>query len=57
MISTLLAVLRSLSCDFAITKYSVRLRLGFSTRHSTAIKGLMFCVQRDKYIDSEACSR
>lgn len=42
IISTFVAVLRSFSCDRALTRYSVRLRLGFSTRHSTQISGLMF---------------
>mmetsp|Transcript_28823 Transcript_28823/g.73509 ORF Transcript_28823/g.73509 Transcript_28823/m.73509 type:complete len:285 (-) Transcript_28823:647-1501(-) len=46
MISTLLAVERSLNCDRALTRYSVRLRLGFSTRHSTQMSGLMFWLRR-----------
>mmetsp|Transcript_27381 Transcript_27381/g.74055 ORF Transcript_27381/g.74055 Transcript_27381/m.74055 type:complete len:220 (-) Transcript_27381:745-1404(-) len=46
MISTLLAQLRSLNCDLALTKYSVRLRLGFSTLQSTAMRGLMFWLRR-----------
>lgn len=42
MISTLVAVLRSLNWLRALTRYSVRLRLCFSTMHSTQISGLMF---------------
>eukprot|EP00967_Tisochrysis_lutea_P004282 scaffold5050_cov18-Tisochrysis_lutea.AAC.4 len=34
------------TCDLALTKYSVRLRLGFSTLQSTAMRGLMFCSER-----------
>ena len=40
MISTDVAVLLSLNCDLAFTKYSVLLRLCFSTWHSTHISGL-----------------
>lgn len=46
MISTLVAVLRSLNCDRALTRYSVRLRLCLSTWHSTQISGLMFWLRR-----------
>jgi hypothetical protein len=45
-ISTDVAVLRSLNCDRALTRYSVRLRLCFSTWHSTQISGLMFWLSR-----------
>ena len=45
-ISTEVAVLRSLNCDRALTRYSVRLRLCFSTWHSTQISGLMFWLRR-----------
>jgi len=38
----------TLTCDLALTKYSVRLLLGFSTLHSTAMRGLMFCMQGGK---------
>jgi hypothetical protein len=40
MISTLVALLRSLNWLLALTWYCVRLLLGFSTRHSTQISGL-----------------
>jgi hypothetical protein len=39
-ISTLVALLRSLNCDLALTWYCVRLRLGRSTKHSTQMSGL-----------------
>jgi hypothetical protein len=39
-ISTFVAELRSLNWLRALTRYSVRLRLGFSTRHSTQMRGL-----------------
>lgn len=45
-ISTLVAVLRSLNWLRALTRYSVRLRLCFSTMHSTQISGLMFWLRR-----------
>ncbi|GIL50026.1 hypothetical protein Vafri_6349 [Volvox africanus] len=46
MISTVFAWLRSLNCDRALTRYSVRLREGFSTEHSTMMSGLMFWLMR-----------
>jgi hypothetical protein len=39
-ISTLLAIDFDLNCVFALTRYSIRDRLKFSTIHSTQIKGL-----------------
>ena len=46
MISTDVAVLRSLNWLRALTRYSVRLRLCLSTWHSTQISGLMFWLRR-----------
>lgn len=45
-ISTLLAEERSLNCERALTRYSVRLRLCFSTMHSTQISGRTFWFSR-----------
>jgi len=45
-ISTLLAEERSLNCERALTKYSVRLRLCFSTMHSTQMSGRTFWFSR-----------
>ena len=45
-ISTDVAALRSLNCDRALTRYSVRLRLCFSTWQSTQIRGLTFWLRR-----------
>lgn len=45
-ISTLLAEERSLNCERALTRYSVRLRLCFSTMHSTQISGRTFWLRR-----------
>ena len=45
-ISTLLAEERSLNCERAFTRYSVRLRLCFSTMHSTQISGRTFWFNR-----------
>lgn len=46
MISTDVAALRSLNCDLAFTRYSILLRLCFSTWHSTQISGLTFWLRR-----------
>ena len=46
MISTLVAALRSLNWLRALTRYSVRLRLCFSTVHSTHISGLTCWLSR-----------
>ena len=45
-ISTLFAEERSLNCERALTRYSVRLRLCFSTMHSTQISGRTFWFSR-----------
>ena len=45
-ISTLFAEERSLNCERAFTRYSVRLRLCFSTMHSTQISGRTFWLRR-----------
>ena len=46
MISTEVAALRSLNCERALTRYSMRLRLCFSTWHSTQISGFTFWLKR-----------
>ena len=46
LISTLVAADRSLNCDRAFTRYSVRLRLCLSTTHSTQISGFTFWLSR-----------
>ena len=42
LISTLVADERSLNCERAFTKYSVRLRECLSTTHSTQMSGFTF---------------
>ena len=46
LISTFVAEERSLNCDRAFTRYSVRLRLCFSTVHSTQMSGFTFWLSR-----------
>ena len=41
-----MAVLRSLNCDLALTRYSVRLRDFLLTMHSTQIRGFTFWLRR-----------
>lgn len=45
-ISTFVAEERSLNCDLALTRYSVRLLLCFSTVHSTQMSGFTFWLRR-----------
>ncbi len=45
-------MVHTLNCERALTRYSVRLRLGFSTWHSTQISGLMFWAGAGRWCDA-----
>jgi len=57
IICTDVAALLSLNCDLAFTKYSVLLRLCFSTWHSTQIRGFTSWLKRYVLTEKEKENR